>query len=243
MDRTNWKWGNTNINILMLGIVYQGIAIPIACTFLDKQGNSNTQERIDLMNSFISRFGKSGILGLLADREFIGKEWMGWLEEQEIPFCIRVKSNFICTDANGETTNLSHCFSDLSPRESRVLSGKKLLLEQEVHVVGLKMENEELLILATNQQPETALERYKKRWEIETLFQALKGRGFYLEDTHMTNPQRIEKLLAILSMAFAWAHKTGEWKHQKKTYRCQKTRATFLEFISSRTGYAYSCPS
>ncbi len=29
LDRTNWKWGKRNINILMLAIVYRGIAIPI----------------------------------------------------------------------------------------------------------------------------------------------------------------------------------------------------------------------
>ena len=29
MDRTNWKFGRCNINILMLGIVYNGTAIPL----------------------------------------------------------------------------------------------------------------------------------------------------------------------------------------------------------------------
>jgi hypothetical protein len=28
-DRTNWKWGVKNLNILTLGIVYQGAAIPV----------------------------------------------------------------------------------------------------------------------------------------------------------------------------------------------------------------------
>src|SRR5579859_6371287 len=29
VDRTNWKWGKTPINILMLSIAYRGISIPI----------------------------------------------------------------------------------------------------------------------------------------------------------------------------------------------------------------------
>jgi uncharacterized membrane protein len=29
LDRTNWKWGKKNINILMLALVYKGIAIPL----------------------------------------------------------------------------------------------------------------------------------------------------------------------------------------------------------------------
>jgi hypothetical protein len=29
LDRTNWKWAETNLNILTLGLVYQGTAIPV----------------------------------------------------------------------------------------------------------------------------------------------------------------------------------------------------------------------
>ena len=41
MDRTNWKFGEANINILMLGITYKGIAYPLLFSMLDKRGNSN----------------------------------------------------------------------------------------------------------------------------------------------------------------------------------------------------------
>ena len=56
LDRTNWKWGKRNINILMLAIVYRGIAIPIVWTLLNKRGNSDTKERIALIQRFISIF-------------------------------------------------------------------------------------------------------------------------------------------------------------------------------------------
>src|SRR6187401_2701681 len=38
LDRTNWKFGKTDINILMLAIVWQGIAIPCMWTLLPKPG-------------------------------------------------------------------------------------------------------------------------------------------------------------------------------------------------------------
>jgi hypothetical protein len=38
IDRTNWKFGQTNINIIMLGIVYEGVAFPLLFTMLDKRG-------------------------------------------------------------------------------------------------------------------------------------------------------------------------------------------------------------
>ena len=50
MDRTNWKNSDTNINILTLGGIYDGMAFPVVYTMMDKRGNSNTQERIDLVN-------------------------------------------------------------------------------------------------------------------------------------------------------------------------------------------------
>lgn len=61
MDRTNWKLGQKNINILMLGISYRNVAIPLMFRMLDKSGNSNTDERIALVKDFIDWFGKDCI--------------------------------------------------------------------------------------------------------------------------------------------------------------------------------------
>jgi len=78
------------------------------------------------------------------------------------------------------------------------------------------MTNGEFVIIATPEQPETALENYKERWPIETLFICLKTRGFDLESTHMTDPKRLEKLMVFLAIAFGWAHIIGEWRHEIK---------------------------
>ncbi|MBF0204857.1 MAG: transposase [Desulfamplus sp.] len=60
------------------------------------------------------------------------------------------------------------------------------------------------------------MDDYKLRWEIETLFGCLKSRGFNFEATHITKLDRIEKLVAVLAIAFSWCHITGEWLHQQK---------------------------
>ena len=42
MDRTNWKWGKSNTNILFLGVAYKGISIPICgISAIDKDFCSN----------------------------------------------------------------------------------------------------------------------------------------------------------------------------------------------------------
>ncbi len=41
---------------------------------LEKRGNSNQEERIDLLERFVKLFGHKCIRSLTADREFIGKK-------------------------------------------------------------------------------------------------------------------------------------------------------------------------
>jgi len=94
IDRTNWKFGKTNINIFMLGVVYNGVAFPLLFKMLDKQGNSNMQERIDLVNRFTVLFGKQCIKSLVADREFVGDKWIAFLHQEKIRYHIRIRNNF-----------------------------------------------------------------------------------------------------------------------------------------------------
>jgi 23S rRNA-intervening sequence protein len=124
MDRTNWQWGTKNINILMLSIVYQGIAIPLYWRLLPKRGNSNTTERIEIIERCIQQLDISKITGLLADREFVGNEWFSWLLRVGIHFCIRIKSNCITTNSRGLETTIDALFYDLKPGEQRILQDK-----------------------------------------------------------------------------------------------------------------------
>ncbi len=72
MDRTNWKSGKLNINPQVLGIVHPECAFPIIRVTFSKRGNSNMDERIDLIERFIKIFGVNKIKCLFGDREFIG---------------------------------------------------------------------------------------------------------------------------------------------------------------------------
>lgn len=214
LDRTNWKWGEKSLNILTLAIVYKGVAIPVYWLVLNKQGNSNQRERIALLQRFIRQFGRSGILGILGDREFIGDHWWQWLSDQRIPYLIRMKENQLLTDHPGHARPVRALFADLNAGKSRVLRKRRRVGQQWVWLSGMKLESGEWLILAGNQRFPQALEVYGLRWEIENLFQCLKGRGFHLEETRLIHYFRIKKVMALLAIAFCWAHKTGEWKHK-----------------------------
>jgi len=68
LDRTNWKFETTNINVLVLAVVYKSVAFPILFKMMPKFGNSSTSERIELMQRYIELFGIKTIECLLGDR-------------------------------------------------------------------------------------------------------------------------------------------------------------------------------
>jgi hypothetical protein len=96
-------------------------------------------------------------------------------------------------------------------RKRRILVGRVKL-----YISALQLENGELLLVVSPQFNANAIQDYALRWEIETLFSCLKGRGFNLENTRLTDPRRVKKLIAVLAISFCWCYLTGEWQHDQK---------------------------
>jgi hypothetical protein len=214
MDRTNWKFGETNINVLTLAIVYQGVAFPILISMLDKRGSSHTQERIEIMNRYVSLFGYDTIDCLLADREFVGEYWIEYLNRLKIRYYIRIRENFyVDNPRTGKRFKAFWMFSDLKCGEYRFFRKIYRVNGQLCYLWASKVKSKqgvpELQIIITFDKPEDAGQIYKERWQIETAFRALKSSGFNIEDTHLTDLDRIEKLFSIVMVAFAWAYVVG----------------------------------
>ncbi|MFK7602160.1 transposase [Deinococcus sp. SM5_A1] len=68
----------------------------------------------------------------------------------------------------------------------------------------------EPLIVASNATAASRiLKGYRKRWKIECLFRALNTLGFRLENTHMTLPGHVTRLLCLLTLAYVWSVLVG----------------------------------
>jgi hypothetical protein len=211
LDRTNWKFGKKDLNFLILAIAHDGMALPILWTVLDKPGNSDTEERIALMQRFLKLFGAARVRALLADREFVGEDWVQWLQAAHIPFYLRLKRNTLVPNSWNVPMRADHLFQALKPGRTRYLDGRRPIWGCFVHLSALRLDDGEFLLIASSGAPQAeAFSAYSRRWEIETLFGALKSRGFNFEDTHLTHPERIGKLLALLALGFAWTYRTGQ---------------------------------
>jgi len=212
MDRTNWKFGETNINVLTLAVIHDGVAFPLLISMLDKRGNSDTKERIEIIDRYTRLFGQETIDCLTADREFVGEKWIEHLNLNFIQYFIRIRENFNVT-RHSKTIKASWLFSDLKVGEARSLPHIYSVNGQHCYLSGSKIKNSEgkveLQIIISFSFTPDAIAIYKQRWQIETAFRAMKSSGFNIEDTHLSDLYRIEKLFSLVMVAFAWAYVVG----------------------------------
>ncbi|PPE04037.1 hypothetical protein HCUR_00572 [Holospora curviuscula] len=112
--------------------------------------------------------------------------------------------------AKGNTVHVRQLFINLKPGQIRYLRNKKDIFGIRLWLAARRAENGAWVIVATTDDPENALTRSKKRWNIETLFGFLKSKGVNFEDTHATFPERLHNLLSILTIAFCFAYKMSQ---------------------------------
>lgn len=123
IDRTNWYWGKSKINVLTLGVAYEGegMAIPLFWTALNKAGNATAEKHIAVIKQFIHAFGAECIAGVLADREFGSHKLFSWCNKQaiKIPFYIRIKDNALVRipKCRGKGRHVKKIFSALDPNQ------------------------------------------------------------------------------------------------------------------------------
>ena len=220
LDRTNWQFAGVNFNILCLTIVADGVGLPILWSMLDKRGNSNQEERKLLIIRYIRLFGLDSIDCIIADREFIGQQWFDFLINNPIKFYVRIRENLTVLK-RGQELKVFWLFNNLALNTTRQLDKPILIGEQWVYLTGMKIINRkkqiEFVIVATYQADKQTMQVYAKRWSIECFFKAIKTAGFNIEDTHLTDQKRLEKLFAVVAIAFVWVYLIGEYQNKEKT--------------------------
>jgi len=210
IDRTDWAFGKTRHNLLVISALLGDTAIPLVWKSLGKNGGSSTEDRIALMKRLLLVLPAARVAGVMGDREFMGECWMAWLCERRIPFIIRLRDNTRVALDSGEVFRVSTLCAKL--REGKAAKAFPAILTQGLRVnIQGKRTCKGLVIVAFSGAMPTPqpVNFYRRRWRIECAFACLKRKGFELEDTHLTHPSRLETLLGAVVIAFAWALRIG----------------------------------
>ncbi len=227
MDRTNWKFGKKHINILTVGLVVNKIAFPVAWKALPqktKRGNSNSAQRIRLFKTVLSLIKPKDIRVLTMDREFSGGKWLDWLDEKGIKYVLRIKGNTLI-----DKQHANEIFDGKQLRSAQRKSVWDLsLFFSGCRITGKNTRDDFLYLVSNHYHGAEALAFYRQRWGIEQLFSHLKKRGYDLEATHMSNDIKIDRLFAVVALAFLISYGWGcELKAKEKSTKKQKRKSTF----------------
>lgn len=225
MDRTNWKFGKTHINILTIGIVVGKVAMPLIWITLPqttKRGNSNMKQRITLMRKVLKVLPVKDIHCITLDREFNGYEWLKWLDEKDISYVLRLRKN---TKIAGKSAKLHR-----STRKAKQYKTTKVFgLELYFACKYINKGRADYLYVVSNQLPPIeALEVYKSRWSIEVFFGHIKKKGFNLENTHLKKKQKIDKLMVVLALAFLFTIGWGILLKEKNNLNAHQKRKSIF---------------
>jgi len=213
IDRTEWDFGKTQFNILMIVVGYGDFQIPLYWELLDNNsGNSSTQDRKDLLELCIKILGKERIGYIVGDREFIGHSWIKYLKDKGVLFVMRLPKHHLITLLDGSVLKIEQL--DLCLDKALIL--KDCLVDGVVaHVWVKRLESGDFLFLLGTANAEFMGQLYRKRWTIETVFQSFKERGFDLESTHIQSISKLKKLIALVSIAYGLCRNLGIYYHQK----------------------------
>jgi hypothetical protein len=203
-----------NCITLMLSVSYKSRALPICwLSFKGKKGHSPQTiqlELIKLVNSYLPEGCQAICLG---DGEFDGSELVSWLEEQE-------DWHYVCRTAKdtkvyykGEWIALQDL--PLKPYQEAFFSQVKFTEKNQVGPVNIMVvwnaKKKEHWFFVTDFETSSEAKRwYKKRFTIETLFSDVNGRGFKLQKSHLKKPERADRLLLAVSIAYIFIRVIAE---------------------------------
>jgi len=248
MDRTNWDRGKRKYNFLSIGILVQGVFIPIVSMDLGQKGNSKTENRLDVLDKFLRLWSSLNkplpTLYLLADREFIGADWLLALEKRGISFVIRAKNNLqfypMIANQMGRkkfTVKVFHRYMRWRKHMSM-----EIVLENGYIIQLVVVENENktqkntepyVFLLTNLSEPSEAPAIYRRRYRIEPCYKHLKSNGFQLEQLHLNGQHKTDLMFSMLTLIYTMAVTQGIWKNEQQPVKQKVFNAKECPVVST----------
>lgn len=228
LDATEWEFGSLQIHVLVLSADYKGVCVPVFFTIYSHKGILSEKKRIGFVKKCLL-FYKLQDKILMADREFIGKDWFSFLDKHGIYFIIRLrKGNY------GKAISESKPYEKLQKQACKKgYAHTKFSLQQRQYRVEMwRTDNakEPIVYLLTNLvKAKRVGKKYRNRWRIEYCFKHLKTNGFNLEDLSLKDVKKIRLLIALVIVVYVLAIREG--------YLAGRHKATALKEYANKKIY------
>lgn len=236
LDGTKWDFGQEQIHLMTLCVLVGDVAVPIWWEDLGKAGHSSQEERIAMLREAMKQYGLSGMT-LLADREYIGKEWFSFLVNSGLYFVIRVKEGIYHEEINAAP---GRSWQQLKEAAAQKAKGKKVSKKIELdglalHYIVLKNPRpnteDDLVYLLTNlHSPTKACQLYAWRWQIEVCFKHLKSNGLNLEAMNVQGKEKRHLMMAIAVLVYILAIREGMIKERRDGIRWVLDKASGFQY-------------
>ncbi len=205
MDGTEWKIGSFELHVLVLAAQVKGVAIPVYFKVYEHKGVLSENERINFIRKAFVIIDLQEKL-LIADREFIGKEWFSNLTEFGLNFVIRLRKGMYLT--------LILNYHELEKRALKKGYSQAIfsINAQNYRIEMWRSDNQDepIIYLITNILTQKRVgKQYAKRWKIEYCFKHLKTNGFNLEDMSLTDLKKIRLMISLVVVTYILAVREG----------------------------------
>jgi hypothetical protein len=216
---------------LRIHVVYKGRALPLAWRVRRAPKGHFPEELHIALVELISGLIPAGTqVVLLGDGEFDGARLQQTLQQAGWSYACHTATSTVAT-WTGETFRLDALGSCLKP--GRLIELKEVYCTREAYgpimvlCCWAKGYQEPLYLVSNMATAEEACRLYEKRFRIETFFADQKSRGFHLHKSHMSDVQRLSRLLIAACLAYIWVVYLGsvcekeQWRpiiHRRK--RC-----------------------
>jgi hypothetical protein len=193
---------------LMLHVVYKGRALPLAWRVRQAPKGHFPEDLhiavVALMREVIPEGAKVVFLG---DGEFDGTALQATLHEAGWSYACRTAMSTVAT-WEGETFRLDTLGACSKPGTLIALQEVKFTRDAYGPVMVLscwaKGYQDPLYLVSNMATAEEACRLYEKRFRIETFFSDQKSRGFHIHKSHMSDVQRLSRLLIAACLAYIW---------------------------------------
>ena len=193
---------------LMVSVIYQGRALPIVWLVVrGKKGHLPQDRHVQLVEEFKRIVPKEASVYFLGDGEFDGTGLLAKITDYDWHYVCRTAKT-ASVFVKGKKTNCGKLGNGIHAGQSNIY--KDVLFTNEQYgpvnlIVWWGKEHKDPIYLVSDLKSKTeACKFYKKRFRIETFFSDQKSRGFHIQKSHISNPDKLARLLMAVCLAYIW---------------------------------------